>query len=181
MFLALVLSAGVLAAGPHAAATHAEDPSSHVRFDDDRIAEVFRFVVERSATFRRLVADLDASDCIVYVQPGTCARRRRPACLGYIKATPGARYLGIRLAPGEHMPVAAVHLAHELQHAVEVAHDPSVMDGAGIASLYSRIGFLNCPAGELICWETRAAQNVERVVLSEIDHAHRTPVAAGHR
>src|SRR5262245_25471368 len=52
-------------------------PAAHVRFSDDRIAEVVRFGAEHSAAFRRLQFAIEQSDSTVYVQEGRCPQRLR--------------------------------------------------------------------------------------------------------
>jgi hypothetical protein len=92
-----------------------------------------------SATIRALAAEIAASDLIVYVslgRPGFDAR----GATQLVAATPHMRILRITIdamtPPFERIPL----LAHELQHAVEVARDPSVRDESGMRRLYARIG-----------------------------------------
>jgi hypothetical protein len=59
-------------------------------------------------------------------------------------------------------------LAHELQHAVEIAADPGTANGARVADLYERIGFASCSGGAR-CYETRAAKAIEARVSGEIN------------
>ena len=54
-------------------------PMSHVRTTDPEVAAVVRNTFDRSATFRKLVAIIDASDSYVYVQAGQCSHSVR-AC-----------------------------------------------------------------------------------------------------
>src|SRR5262245_35914000 len=57
------------------------DESSHVRFSNERIAEMFRFAADRSATFRGLVRALEASGGIVYLGEGKCMEGRLHSCV----------------------------------------------------------------------------------------------------
>ena len=84
--------------------------------------------ISGSATFRRLIVTLNDSDVIVYIEP---IRTRQPL-RGYlahnIVARGQYRYLriAVEIAGSERRLVSL--LAHELQHAVEVAHAPEVRD-----------------------------------------------------
>jgi hypothetical protein len=60
-------------------------------------------------------------------------------------------------------------LAHEFQHVVELASREDVVDPAAFAALYRRIGY---SSGER-SYETEAAQEVERRVLTELFAANR--------
>jgi hypothetical protein len=59
-------------------------------------------------------------------------------------------------------------LAHELQHASEVAAHPDVIDGAALRAMYRAIGYQSCNAYGIECWETREAQAAERVVREQL-------------
>ena len=92
-----------------------------------------------SATANALVAEIEASDLIVYVQltpdqpPGRAATR-------LATATPGHRYVRIVLGAQTHPKDRAALLAHELQHAVEIGRAPDVRDDSGLRRLYGAIG-----------------------------------------
>ena len=61
-------------------------------------------------------------------------------------------------------------LAHELQHAVELADAPEVRDDEGVRQLYRRIGSASDPDH----FETAAARRIERAVRMEVGRAHRS-------
>ena len=80
----------------------------------------------RSATVRGLVGRLDATDVIVYIESPRLRkfRRREPSS----SPSPHTRFLRIglknSLPPFDVTPL----IAHELQHAVEIAENPGVRD-----------------------------------------------------
>ena len=160
-------SAVVLASGVHMAAVEA----AHVRFDNARIAEVYRYAMHRSPSFGELIATLDQLDRIVYVEERGCQHRVR-SCL-VLMPTPGGRNLVVRIDPRQAMLSAAAQLAHELYHAVEVAREPDVVDETSMLSLFSRIGERSCDGGADDCWETRAARAFEALVVREIEGGKR--------
>lgn len=103
---------------------HAPEDHTHVR---TTLPEILVLVNEgrlRSDTFRRLVDVLDASDVIVYLEP----KMTRPTLGGYLLHDVGGRgrWRYLRIAVDFHGAADRVIalLAHELQHAVEVAQTP---------------------------------------------------------
>jgi hypothetical protein len=141
-------------------------PTSHVRTTDTRIAALLDARLTRSKTFRQLVDLLNASDVIVYVD----AKQTRPELRGFLAHTmfsaAGVRYLRISVrTQGADRWLVAV-LAHELQHAVEVAEHPDVRDGNELERLFKHISSpLTCGG---ICSETLAAMDVQATVEAEL-------------
>ena len=150
----------------------AQEPSRrHVRATERKILELIDEGVARSPTFRRLVETLNASDVIVYVDP----KQTRQALGGYlahnIVARGGYRYLHIAVEiRGADRRLVAL-LAHELQHAVEVAQDPDARDEDGLERLFARLA-LTFGCGGTSCSETLAAKEVEDAVGDELKTAH---------
>ena len=142
-----------------------------MRFDNARIAEVYRYAMHRSPSFGELIATLEQLDRIVYVEERSCQHRVR-SCL-VLMPTPGGRNLVVRIDPRQTMFSAVAQLAHELYHAVEVAREPDVVDEASMRSLFGRIGERSCDDGADDCWETRAARAFESLVVREIQSAKR--------
>jgi hypothetical protein len=143
----------------------------HVRTTEARILAIVEQGVARSATFRRLVRTLDESDVIVYIEP----KFDRGALAGYLAhrvvvAGP-MRYIKIALnmRGGDERLIALV--AHELQHAVEVAEASEVRDSESMVRLFARSTIPFVCSGS--CFETQAALDVQEAVLAEL----RTPQA----
>jgi hypothetical protein len=64
------------------------------------------------------------------------------ACLTFVSFAAGTRYLMVRVDRWGRAPWDRVaQLAHELQHAMEIAQAPEVQDAASLARLYRRIGW----------------------------------------
>ena len=150
----------------------AQDPAAHhVRTNDPKAFALFASGMSKSSTFRRLVAALDASDVIVYVEPKTT----RQALGGYLAhniTVAGAyRYLHVAIethgSSGRLVPL----LAHELQHAVEVASDPAARDERSLERLFESLA-ITFGCGGTTCSETQAAKDVETAVLAEVKAAH---------
>jgi hypothetical protein len=122
--------------------------------------------LSRSDTFRRLVATLNASDVVVYVEP----KLTRQALGGYlahsIVTQGGRRYVHIAIGmQGAERRLVSL-LAHELQHAVEVAQTPDVQDVESLQRMFSRLA-IEFGCGGTTCYETQAAKDVEYIVSEE--------------
>jgi hypothetical protein len=146
-----------------------------VRAVEPRILALIDAGLSRSETFRQLVATLNDSDVVVYIDP----KRSHQALGGYMAHTVTVagrfRYLHIAIditgAEGRLIPL----LAHELQHAVEIARSPDPRDAAGVREAFlRRAQAFGCT--ETDCYETRAAVDVEHIVSDELKAS--TQVAA---
>lgn len=146
----------------------AQDPSAHhVRTTDSKVYALFTDGMSRSMTFRRLVDTLDSSDVVVYIDVKTT----RQALGGYLAhniVIAGAyRYLHVAVdvhgASGRLVPL----LAHELQHAIEVAEHPDARDEQSLVQLFERLA-VKFGCGGTTCSETQAAKDVEARVSSEL-------------
>ena len=149
----------------------AQDPAAHhVRTTDPKIRELFEAGMSRSATFRRLVDLLDHSDVIVYAEP----KMTRQALGGYLSHSivRGGDYryvhiaVDVRGASGRLVPL----LAHELQHAIEIAEHPDVRDAQSVEQLFDRLA-ITFGCGSTTCSETQAAKDVETTVGAELKAA----------
>jgi PadR family transcriptional regulator PadR len=149
----------------------AED-STHVRTTQPRILALIDDGKVRSETFRRLVTTLDASDVIVYLEP-KMTRHMLGGYLFHDVAGRGEwRYLRIAVDfQGARNRVIAL-LAHELQHAVEVAQAPEARSAGSLETMFSRLAIPGGCAGTT-CYETLAAQEVEYAVGDELRAASR--------
>jgi hypothetical protein len=147
------------------AITTQESSASHVRSTDPKIVTLIDAGLSRSATFRSLIAMLNESDVIVHIEP----KLRRQALAAYLAhhvvARGRYRYLRIfiEIAGSERRLVAL--LAHELQHAVEVARAPEARDPESIERLFKQLAIrFGCATN---CFETKAAIDVEYLVEKE--------------
>ena len=148
------------------AASAADKPTvavpPHVRAEESA-ARLLAATTARSATVRDLVRRITATDVIVYVEM-TASPQIPTARTKLVTATPGARFLRIGInnaSPSFDWPAL---VAHELQHAVEIAEHPDVRDDEGMRRLYARIGNQH----GIDSYETVAAQQVERQVRVEM-------------
>jgi hypothetical protein len=96
---------------------------------------------QRSATFRRLVATVDASDGLVYIDEGSCPFGAR-ACLTLSLVVAGPyRILHIHVDPRWARDCElVVAVGHELQHAVEVLENPRIRSTGELYQFFDRVG-----------------------------------------
>jgi hypothetical protein len=148
---------------PYGALLH--EPLRRVRSVDPQVIALILEGLKRSNTFADLVAAVNASDVIVYIQR---VNQLAPTIAGQLVIVPvphEQRYLRIQiinhLSPNETIAL----IGHELRHALEVAAAPEVRDQRGLMELYQRIGE---PGGRVHSYDTRAAQNTGRRVRNEL-------------
>ena len=139
---------------------------SHVRADDARLTNALREGVRQSPTFRDLVARLDQTSGLVHLVSSRCLTRvsEPRACLDHnIRVSGGFRFLRVNVHPSESGVTLLALIAHELQHALEILADDSIMTFEDVEKLYERIGTKR-RSGTV---ETEAALCVQDVVLRE--------------
>jgi hypothetical protein len=135
--LAAILSCAVVQAG----GTGETSAIPRVRSSDPLIVAAIARGVERSPIFRGMIATIDASDGVVYLEEGVCWQQGRSCLLHSLTLSGPNRLLRIRVnarKPDGCRFVASI--GHELQHAIEVLSDPSVRSSAAMFYLFRRIG-----------------------------------------
>lgn len=150
----------VTLAGASASASAPRVP--HIRIRDRGVERLLQQAIERSPMLRQLVRTLDASDVIVYVELQPRMPDSLPAGLVLSGAGGGMRYLRISLNPGNTRREMIAMLGHELQHAVEIAREPSVQSHDTLVAYFARIGRRAAKG-----WETDAARDAGRLVHRE--------------
>jgi hypothetical protein len=129
-----VLCAVCLLASP----VSAREDMPHVRGKDAYARWLIEMALTHSPTVRALAAHLASSDIVAYVQVVPVVTRTARTVL--LNGNRPIRYLLISIDLN-HPPARLVEmLAHELQHAVEIADAPNVRTEAGLVALYRRIG-----------------------------------------
>jgi len=148
-------------------------PLARVRPIDSYARDLLLDAWRSSVTVRALIATLEESDLFVQVEAAKFSSRR--GRLYFLSGTRECRWLRVCVrVPGLRQDVLPV-LAHELQHAVEIAQAPEARDAQALEALMRRIGW--CRGGRL--FETGAALAIEARVRLELTrpstHAPRFP------
>lgn len=141
------------------------DPAPHVRSANPRIQEALRYAIEKSESFRDLIATLDLVDRVVYVEEGTCSYPGHQSCLHLLA---GSRNIIVQINPRQQIRLVVAQLAHELYHAAEIGREPGVTNAAELQALFERIGERSCSSLTDKCWETRAACAFEALVRRQL-------------
>jgi hypothetical protein len=153
----------------------AASPTAAVRPLARETAALLGDALRRSALVRWQVGVLEGSDLIVYVSERFESESGEPkGRLQFLTAAAGKRYVVVSLDRWKlSWDERLVLLAHELQHAVEIAQDPTVHDLAGFRSLYLRIGW-ELKAGR---FETEAACQATARMRLELQAERARPAA----
>ena len=151
----IILSA-VLAATPPIASADPPARSPRVRTADQRSAHLLVQGLQRSATIRGLVTQLEKRDVIVYIELQPTLKRRLAGTLTWIAATKEHRYVRVSLNPELSTDLAISTLGHELQHALEVANATSIVSDATMERFYREHGESNNTRAN--GWDTEAAR-----------------------
>jgi hypothetical protein len=145
-----------------------------IRFVDSHDRALLERGCGQSATFLELAARVEQSDLIVrteYSEPAVAVGRTV-----IIGAAGGRRYIVITLSRCLPAEALVALLGHELQHAVEIADAPEVVNDATLRAFYGRIGIGQQTWDGRWQFDTDAAVATGRHVLQEISgHAAAHP------
>ena len=147
---------------------------SHVRSNNQALRNLIASAAEQSPTFRRLIDTINATDGLVYIEPGTCRHGVR-ACLVSVKSTGRQRVLFLKVRIGRATLNVMGAIGHELQHSVEVLSDPAVTDYSSMYFFYK----LNADQmGTSTSFETKAAVKAGEDIIEEIRQFQRAEEAS---
>jgi hypothetical protein len=150
--------------------TAQDSAGRHIRTEDARILALIDAGLSGSAAFRQLVATLDQSDVIVYVEPKVMHDALGGYLLDDVTVAGSYRYLHVKVDVGGSKIRLIAVLAHELQHAIEVAQSAYARDAAGVREAFRRRAYeFGCAKTD--CYETRAAVQAQERVLEELKAA----------
>lgn len=144
---------------------------TRVRSTERFMISLIRQGYDRSDRFRELIDALQQSNVIVMVQPAVCAHGRIRSCLVSVHGSAQERHIRINVDTHTSHDWLIAGIAHELQHAVEVAEHPEVIDGRSVIKLYRQLAFGRCGEGLSEECETTRALATEEQVLKELFRA----------
>lgn len=140
--------------------------SARVRTADPRTAKLLVQGLQRSDTIRRLVSELEQREVIAYLAMQPALRKGLAGTLTWITATPTHRYVRISISPDMSTDMAIATLGHELQHALEVASAPEIVDARTLEQFYREHGDVS--QQQTNGWDTEAARLVGQDVRREL-------------
>ena len=172
LLVGCVISTGAFAQYPIYAASRAVGPDetwreARIRPQDPRLAELIGEGLAHSATFRDIVRRLEAGNLIVYVTLSPNMRASLAGKLTWMSKSGTFRYVRATINTEQSSAQMIATLAHELQHALEVGAEESVVDQRSLAGLYQRIGRPST-VGVAGGYETIAAQETGLQVRREL-------------
>jgi hypothetical protein len=163
--LAIALYAVVVTASTLAAAM--PDGGPRLRPMDARLTQLLRDGAARSTTFKALVDRIEASNVIVYAAFNPLMKPSLSGTLTWMTRAGGYRYVRASISTDLTTDQMIATLAHELQHAVEVIQDETVIDENSLVAMYRKIGQQSSFAAPSR-WETEAAQQTGFQVRREL-------------
>jgi hypothetical protein len=153
----------------------AAGPDPHVRALDLIASAALTRGLGESERFRELVDELQASDVIVHILGSPSLPTGTMGTMRFVAQIGGARYVRIDLASLAAPDVRVASLAHELQHACEVARSRAGSHDA-IRALYRAIG--DQVAGARDAFDTDGARRAGADVWAELRSGRRVIRAA---
>ena len=142
-----------------------ESPYRHVRTTNPRVQHLLEVGVSRSPTLASLLARLNASDVIVYIEQTDDMPQTLDGRLLLMPLANHQRYLRIQINRNGTPTELISLIGHELRHAIEVADATDVRDERALERLYQRIGMRSTA---LHTYDTDAAQTTGRRVMKEL-------------
>jgi hypothetical protein len=143
-----------------------------LRCFDPQLMDLIQQGLVRSGTLQDLASHLERAGVIVFLSYGHNMPASTSGRTRLMAASAGWRYLSTELSDRLSRLDLMALLAHELQHAVEIADAPEVVDEASLKAFYRRLGAYTGPGmSEGSVWfETQGAIDIGRRVYSELEH-----------
>jgi hypothetical protein len=133
-------------------------PSPHLR-PEAAVRPLVARAAAQSPLVQALIDRIEAADVIVYVRIRQFAQSDLNGRVALLSAMPARqRFLMIELACGRSDVMTMSTLGHELYHAVEIAEQPSIVDGPALAAYYSHEGEKTGDVAGHLTFETRGAE-----------------------
>jgi hypothetical protein len=140
----------------------------HIRPLDEHSASLIDDGLRRSPSLRHMIEHLSRSDVVVYVACGDLPRFIA-GHLTWISAAGGTRYVSVRLGCTGPTELQVGILGHELQHAIEIADRPDIIDEASLVRAYSGFGLRRRSSSlGLVSFDSDGADRAGRRVRREV-------------
>jgi hypothetical protein len=149
-------------------ATARDAPDPHIRSSEGELLAAIANGERVSPALRHLVERIAGSDVVVYVMFDHMPSPSTAGHIAFITAVSGRRYLRISVDRRIGGCQLVAILGHELQHAVEIADEPSVVDEPSLSALYRRIGFTSTGARHTEAFDSQLAIATGQLVEREV-------------
>lgn len=136
----------------------------HIRTSSPLLLSLMAEGQEHSPTFRELSQSIEDSDLIVYFEATPHMEGRFRGRVHFVGTSGGFRYLRVQVRTAMNRYDIVASIAHEMQHAREIAEHPEVRCEKTLAELYRRIG----DEHDWCMFETGEAQQAGRAVRVEM-------------
>jgi hypothetical protein len=136
-----------------------------VRTTNPRVQHLLEMGLSRSPTFASLLARLNTSDVIVYIEQTDNMPKTFEGRLLLMPLANHQRYLRIQIVRDGTPAELIALIGHELRHAIEVADATEVRDERALERLYQRIGI---QGSALHSYDTDAARTTGKRVRKEL-------------
>ena len=133
------------------------------------VAALLKAGIARSATMRSLVDRIEAGNVIVYIAVNPLLKSNLSGGLTWMTSAGAFRFVRASISRDLTPDQMIATLAHELQHAAEVAEDESVISEPTLVAMYRRIGVPSRAVAP--GFETVAAQEMGFQVRRELTAA----------
>jgi hypothetical protein len=161
--LAAIVAVGL---GGHviASAPAPVNPHARVRPMQPLVDKLVATGMGRSAAFRHLVRQIEASDVIVYIEARRDLRAGVGASMRFLATSATDRFVKIHLDANHNPNVLVALLGHELQHVVEVAQNRSIRSADDLRTFYRETGMRTGPDS----FDSEAARQMGYLVREEL-------------
>lgn len=125
----------------HPGEVAADEPCMmRVRSSDATIAALIDQAATRSLTFRKLLSLIQASDGMVYVEPGRCGHGTHACLMVWMQASGSTRFLRVVVSRRRGISDQDLlgSIGHELQHSVEALSESGTVNSVGLFNFFSR-------------------------------------------
>ena len=159
----------ILSIGYGVPTTCAAERVSHVHIGDHGLKAVMDRGLAGSETFRSIVARLDASPIQVFANCDLLLPEGLSGRLKFVSSVGGVRYVQVSIRCSQATLRQLSFLAHELQHALEIADNSEIADADSMESYYADVGFeTHVDNNHHRSFETDAAIDTQRRVEREM-------------
>lgn len=141
-----------------------------MRSADQEVQALIHHGIVESPYFRSLVARLEATDVIVYVNRDANLPALVEGHMRFLGAAGGRRYVVVSLAFGRSELRTVATLGHELQHALEVAEHPDIVDAESMRHAYATFGDVTGTIGASDAYDTQAAIHAGQRIWYEVSN-----------